>query len=220
LRALPGFVATAKSLEDNPVAAVDLDNQLREITEALNDTSEGLSRVTTIVQSMKQLSHPGRGELTPVDVNQALQAALTVCRGDYAQVAEVAAELGAVPPILGNAADLGQTFVNLITNAADAIRESVSASKEIGTLSVRTYVDGPWVVAEIGDSGGGIPDDIRDRIFEPFFTTKDVGQGTGQGLAIARSIVVDKLHGDLSFETHAGLGTIFLVKLPAVEERE
>src|SRR5262249_5614294 len=104
MRALPGFVATARELENDPASADELDKQLHEITDALEDMREGLTRVTTIVQSMKQLSHPGRGELTPVDVNQALQAALTICRGDYAQIAEVATDLGHVPPILGNAA--------------------------------------------------------------------------------------------------------------------
>jgi signal transduction histidine kinase len=209
---LPPLMAAARG--GPPVA--DIDEEQREILDALDDMDEGLGRITRIVQSMKQLSHPGRGELAPVDLNQTLQAALTVCRGEYAQVAEVCAELGEVPPVLGNAADLGQAFVNLITNAADAIRETVATTRVLGRLAVRTYVDdGGAVVAAIQDSGGGIPATIRERIFEPFFTTKDVGHGTGQGLAIARSIVVDKHGGDLSFETADGQGTTFLVRLPA-----
>ncbi len=139
---------------------------------------------------MKSLSHPGRTILSPVDVNQALQSALTVCHGEIRQHADIVPDLGDIPTVLGNAADLGQTFLNLIINAADAIREATETTRRRGTLRVETRVVDGCVVAAIGDDG------------------------TGQGLAIARTMVVDRFGGTLDFQSEVGKGTTFFVRLP------
>jgi signal transduction histidine kinase len=111
--------------------------------------------------------------------------------------------------VVCHAGDLSQVFVNLIVNASQAM-----AGRPRGQLGVRSRVDGDDVVVSISDTGGGIPDDIRDRIFDPYFTTKEVGEGTGQGLAISRSIVVDRHGGRLDFESMPGAGTTFHVRVP------
>ena len=104
--------------------------------------------------------------------------------------------------------------LNLVVNATHAITDVVKGSETKGTITVCTRCEGDDVVIFIRDSGGGIPESARPRIFEPFFTTKPVGQGTGQGLALAWSIVCVKHGGQLTFDTEVGVGTTFCIKLP------
>ena len=100
-------------------------------------------------------------------------------------------------------------------NASHAIADKIGFRPESrGTITVKTYRDGDVAVVEIGDTGDGIPPHLHERIFEPFFTTKEVGRGSGQGLAISHTIVVDKHKGQLSFETEQGVGTTFFIRLP------
>jgi len=117
----------------------------------------------------------------------------------------------ALPPIKCLPGEVNQVFLNLIVNAAQAIGE---ADNDKGTITVTTRLDGDWVEVRIRDTGTGIPVEIQDKIFDPFFTTKQVGKGSGQGLAIARSIVVEKHGGTIHFETAPGAGTTFIVRLP------
>jgi signal transduction histidine kinase len=110
-------------------------------------------------------------------------------------------------------AELNQVFLQLIVNAAHAIGEAhVPPAK--GKIEIRTWCDAASVFVSVADNGVGIPDHIRPRIFDPFFTTKTIGRGTGQGLSIARSIVVDRHGGSLTFDTALGRGTSFLVSIP------
>ena len=121
--------------------------------------------------------------------------------------------------------DFNQVMLNLIVNAAHAIADAGSAGKAdlgnstTGTITVSTHAFGEYVEVRVQDTGTGIPLDVQDRIFDPFFTTKEVGKGTGQGLAIARSVVVDKHGGTLHFETEAGVGTTFVVQLPLEDSK-
>jgi signal transduction histidine kinase len=110
-------------------------------------------------------------------------------------------------------------FLNVIVNAAHAVADAVGQTGRKGLISVATRVAGRSVLISIEDNGAGIPEAIRDRIFDPFFTTKPVGRGTGQGLAIARSIVVDKHNGKLTFESRLGQGTRFDIELPIAATR-
>jgi signal transduction histidine kinase len=109
--------------------------------------------------------------------------------------------------------ELNQAVLNIVVNAAHAIGDVVQGTDTKGRIHVRTYRDADEVVIAITDTGGGIPEHTRDHIFEPFFTTKEVGRGTGQGLAIARRVIVDKHHGRLEFETAVGRGTTFFIRL-------
>jgi signal transduction histidine kinase len=116
-----------------------------------------------------------------------------------------------VPCYLG---EINQVVLNLIINASHAISDVVNGTANIGKLTVCTRLDGDEVEISIADTGTGIPEAARDKIFDPFFTTKEVGRGTGQGLAIARSVIVNKHGGTLSFETESGKGTTFFIRLP------
>lgn len=122
-------------------------------------------------------------------------------------------EAGEMPLVKCNLGELNQVFLNLIVNAAHAIHDS---GKDAGTgcITVATRADGDFAEIVIGDNGCGIAPENLDNIFDPFFTTKEVGRGTGQGLAIARSIVVDKHGGEIRVESTVGVGTRFILRLP------
>ncbi len=175
---------------------------------------EGLARISTIVSSMKEFAHPDREEKSPADINRALQTTLTIARNEYKYVADVETELGDLPPVVCHLGALNQVFLNLIVNAAHAIGEAVAGTGGRGVIRVRTAHEGDTVRIEIEDTGCGIPAAVRDRIFDPFFTTKEVGKGSGQGLAIARSVVVDKHNGSITCESEEGVGTTFTIVLP------
>ena len=197
-------------------AKVDVDYLRAEIPSAIAQSQEGVQRVTRIVQAMKEFSHPGSTEKTPADLNRALETTLTICRNEWKYVAEVVTDFEPDPPLVPClTAELNQVFLNLVVNAAQAIAEKVGDRRDAkGTITVRTRRQGDWFEIQIADTGPGIPEHVRPRIFEPFFTTKPVGKGTGQGLALARSIVVDKHGGTISFDTQVGQGTTFTIRLP------
>jgi signal transduction histidine kinase len=195
---------------------VDLAYLTEEVPRAINQTLEGVDRVTKIVRAMKEFSHPGVKEKTLADLNKAIENTVTVSRNEWKYVADMITELDsslpAVPCLVG---EFNQVVLNIIINAAHAIQEVVGRdSGRKGTIRVSTHHDPDWVEVRIGDTGGGIPEDIRSRIFDPFFTTKGVGKGTGQGLAIAHSVIMDKHGGTLHFETEMGKGTTFFIRLP------
>jgi two-component system NtrC family sensor kinase len=115
---------------------------------------------------------------------------------------------------------LNQVMLNLLINAAHAIADLVGGSGNRGVISVSTRLDGDAVVISVGDTGGGIPENIRHRIYEPFFTTKDVGRGTGQGLAISHNIIVKRHGGSIDCDSEIGKGTVLHVRLPRDCRRE
>jgi two-component system, NtrC family, sensor kinase len=194
--------------------AEEADYLREEVPKALAQTLEGVSRVSTIVRAMKEFAHPSHGDMTAADLNKAICNTLTVARNEIKYVADVETEFGDLPPVYCNLGDVNQVFLNLLVNAAHAVGDAVKTSGERGLIRIRTWRDGEAAVIAIADSGCGIPENIRTRIFDPFFTTKEVGRGTGQGLAISRSIIVEKHGGNLSFESQIGRGTTFYVSLP------
>jgi two-component system, NtrC family, sensor kinase len=133
-------------------------------------------------------------------------------------VADLTTEFGDLPAVRCHVGDLNQVFLNLIVNAAHAIGDVVGQSGSKGMIRIKTSLEGETVRIDIADTGAGIPEAIRHRIFEPFFTTKEVGKGTGQGLAIARSIIVTKHGGNLTFNSEVGKGTTFTIRLPTSGE--
>jgi signal transduction histidine kinase len=163
---------------------------------------------------MKEVAHPDRKEKVPANLNQALQTTLAIAKNEYKYVAEVTTEFGDLPAVLCHVGDLNQVFLNLIVNAAHAIGDVVGQSGGKGAIRIKTSQEGSLARIDIADSGAGIPQAVRQRIFEPFFTTKEVGKGTGQGLAIAHSIVVTKHGGSLTFDSEVGKGTTFTIRLP------
>jgi two-component system, NtrC family, sensor kinase len=194
--------------------SIDEEYLIAEIPKAIDQTIEGIDRVSTLVAAMKEFSHPGIKEKTLADLNRGIGNTITVARNEWKYVAEMETDydpsLPLVPCLLG---DFNQVILNLIVNAAHAISDVVQKG-QLGKITVRTRKRENWVEVEVEDTGGGIPDHARDHIFEPFFTTKDVGRGTGQGLAIARSVVVDKHGGTIHFVSESGKGTTFTIRLP------
>lgn len=194
----------------------DLPYLTEEIPRALDQTLEGVERVASIVRALKEFAHPAGKEQAPADLNQALRSTLTVARNELKYVADVETDFAPLPPVVCQIGDLNQVFLNLLINAAHAIADKLGDRGGRGTITVRTRALGSQVEIAIRDTGAGIPAAIRDRIFEPFFTTKPVGRGTGQGLALARAIVVEQHGGELTFDSVEGEGTTFYVRLPVV----
>jgi two-component system, NtrC family, sensor kinase len=166
--------------------------------------------VAGIVQSRKAFAQPGAAEMAPVDLNRAIEHTLTIARPECGPVADVETDLGALPPVVCHAGDINEALLHIIVNAAHAIADTGRR----GRIAVRSRVEGDRVAIAISDTGGGIPDSIRDRVFDPFFTTREVGRGSGQGLSIARSVIVDRHGGELSFQSAPDAGTTFFIRLP------
>jgi signal transduction histidine kinase len=206
-----GIIAEVQeSIEKTDIAYLN-----EEIPKAIQQSIEGVERVTGIVRAMKEFSHPGTKEKELIDINKAIENTLTVSRNEWKYIADVVTEfdpsLPLVPCLPG---EFNQVILNIIINAAQAIAEKNGTSAGKGNIRVSTLKQNGWAEIRISDTGPGIPEQIRSKIFDPFFTTKEVGKGTGQGLAIARSIIVDKHGGSITFDTISGEGTIFLLRLP------
>ena len=191
----------------------DLDYLCERIPSAFDRTVDGIGRVTSIVKAMKRFSHASSAEATPANLNEALETTLAVCRNEYKYVADVDLELGDLPLVTCNVGELNQVFLNLIINAAQAIGEIADGSKRRGTIRIVTRVDDEEVSIEVADDGPGIPPELLDRIYEPFFTTKEIGQGSGQGLAIART-TMEHHHGSIECSSVPGSGTKFTLRIP------
>jgi signal transduction histidine kinase len=213
----PQLLSEANELVKN----ANLEYLMTQIPRAIEQSIEGVERISSIVQAMKEFSHPGAAEKTFADLNHCIRSTVTVSRNEWKYVADLDTDLdGALPPVCCLPGELNQVFLNLIVNAAQAIgdvsdtRSAGEGAEHKGKIVVSTRRDGDWVEVRITDTGSGIPEKIREHIFDPFFTTKDVGRGTGQGLAIARNVVVDKHGGTITFETKTGAGTTFIIRLP------
>jgi signal transduction histidine kinase len=190
----------------------EVEDLLEEIPQALTETLDGVNRVATIVRAMKALGHPGGEGKSDADLNEAIRNALVVAANEIRPVADVVTELADLPPVLCNLGDLNQVVLNLVINACHAMADRPGEVR--GTLTVRTLQDGDDVLIEVQDTGTGIPAEIADRIFDPFFTTKDVGRGTGQGLALAHTLIHQHHGGTIGFDSTPGVGTTFTIRLP------
>jgi PAS domain S-box-containing protein len=195
-------------------AEVDIGVLAREISEAIGETLEGVHRVTTIVRAMKAFGHPSGENKALADLNEAVRNTLVVASNEVKYVAETVSDLGDLPLVSCHLGDINQVLLNLVVNAAHAVAAKVGDSGQRGTITVRTRHEGEDVVVEVSDTGAGIPPQIAERVFEPFFTTKEVGKGTGQGLALAYSLVVDRHGGSIGFHSPPGGGTTFTLRLP------
>jgi signal transduction histidine kinase len=193
---------------------LDISFVQEESPKAAQNILEGVSRVAKIVAAMKGFAHPGSAEKTLSDMNRALETTIVVATNEWKNLAKVVCEFGDIPSVPCHLGELNQVFLNLLVNAAHAIGSCGNQDGRMGVITVRTYVESGMAVVAIADDGAGIPSAIRDRIFDPFFTTKEVGRGTGQGLALARRVVVEQHHGQIDFTSELGKGTTFFVRLP------
>jgi two-component system NtrC family sensor kinase len=192
---------------------IDFEFLRSEVPRAIARTLEGTERVATIVRAMKEFSYPDASEMIVADLNRALQNTLMIARNEYKYVATVDLQCGDLPEVMCDVGELSQVFLNLIVNAAHALADS-GRDPDTGKITIKTQAIEGWAQICFEDNGCGIPREIIDKIYDPFFTTKEVGRGTGQGLAIARSIVVDKHAGRIAVQSTPGIGTCFTLRLP------
>jgi signal transduction histidine kinase len=194
-------------------SASDLEFVLEEIPNAVERIIEGTERVAAMVRAMKEFALPDATEKTPADLNRAIESTLLIASSEYKDVATVQLHCAEIPEVTCNVGELSQVFLNLIVNSARALADA-GRDADSGRITIRSgFVEG-WVELQFEDNGCGISQEIIDKIYEPFFTTKELGRGSGQGLAIARSIVVDKHSGLIGVASTPGVGTCFTLRLP------
>jgi PAS domain S-box-containing protein len=196
-------------------AKADIEYLAAEIPAAVSQSLEGVERVASLVRAMKSFSYKDSSEQAYADLNEAVRTTLTVARNEVKYVADVVLDLGELPDVLCHLGDLNQVFLNLLVNAADALKDK----EERGEIRITSTIAGPHVVISFADNGTGIPEDIQQSIFEPFFTTKEVGKGTGQGLALARA-VLEKHGGAIEVRSAVGEGTEFILRLPIAGKQD
>jgi signal transduction histidine kinase len=195
-------------------ASHDVDYIIEQLPLATERAREGLERVSAIVKAMKEFAYTHHSERIAVDLNRAIQSTLVVARNEYKYVADVQVELGELPLVTCNGGEVNQVLLNIVVNAAHAIEAKHGGGESRGTITIRTAAADGHAVVDIRDDGCGIPRAIIDKIFDPFFTTKEIGKGSGQGLAIARSVIVDKHRGKLDVASEPGAGTTFTIRIP------
>jgi signal transduction histidine kinase len=174
----PGMPAALRAGIESLPAHAELNYIREDAPDLLRESKEGLARVKRIVNDLRDFARMDTAERAPTDIHAVLDSALQVAGNEIKYKAEVVKDYAALPPVVGNAAQLGQVFVNLLVNAAQAIEGH-------GTVTLRTGVASESVWIDISDTGSGMSLEIQKRIFEPFYTTKPVGKGTGLGLSIS-----------------------------------
>jgi len=199
---------------DPAEGGVDICHIEQQVPKALDRSVEGLERVATLVRALNEFSHPAQKTKEPADLNHALSTTITIAHNQYRYVAELKTDFCDLPVVYCHVSELNQAFLNLIVNAAHAIEAVVKGTGRKGAIGVTTRRDRDQVVVTVSDTGVGIPEHVQANVFDPFFTTKEVGKGTGQGLAIARNVIVDKHGGSIGFVSEVGVGTTFTVRLP------
>ncbi len=198
------------------IDSADWDYLQEEIPKALNQSQDGLHRISKIVMAMKNFSHPGSGQLELDDVNEGIRNTVAVASNEWKYAAEMKLQLAEdLPRVSCYIDELNQVILNMIINAAHAIAEKDEGREENkGVITISTTTSGKYAQICIHDTGNGMKDDILANIFDPFYTTKEVGKGSGQGLAIAHDIIVNKHFGKIDVKTEIGKGTTFIINLP------
>ncbi|HJV27182.1 MAG TPA: ATP-binding protein [Aromatoleum sp.] len=187
-------------------AEVEFDYLRQDIPDLLTESLDGLARVKEIINDLKDFSRVDDGQRQEADLHRGLESTLNVIRNEIKYKAEVIREFGDLPLVNCVPAQINQVFMNLLSNAAQAI-------ETMGRITLRTGADEDWAWVEVSDTGKGIPPEVQARIFEPFFTTKPVGKGTGLGLSISRDIV-ERHGGKLEVSSTVGQGATFRMVLP------
>ena len=212
-----GFAVLSRSLQ---TGADDGNQELAYVRESVPDaighSLDGIARIAEIVRAMKAFSHPCDGTFAPASLGEIVSTAATVSQSEWKYVAHLNLQLSDdIDMISCIRGDVEKVVLNLIVNAAHAIREKTphDASGK-GAITISTRRCGEQAEICVADTGTGIPEEVQKRVFEPFFTTKPVGVGTGQGLSLAREAIVERHGGSLFFDSRIGEGTTFHVRLP------
>ena len=190
-----------------------------DLKEIISDTQEGLKRIAEIVNALKTFSRVTfNNEKTSFDLNEGIKTTLLIANNEIKYSSIVEYNPNPLPIINANGGQINQVMLNIIVNAAHAIKQKHEKRK--GLITIGTQVEGGYVCCYIGDDGCGMTQDVMNRIFEPFYTTKDVGQGTGLGLSLAYDIIVNKHSGRLEVTSEVGVGTCFRVMIPICNEKD
>jgi len=186
---------------------------LNDVDQLFSDSEEGLERVTSIVQNLRDFSRVDQIDtFSEYDMNQGIESSLMVARNAIKYDADVELDLGDVPIVQAHGGQINQVILNICVNAAQAIKQQTGEGR--GTITIKTYTESGYAICVIQDNGPGIAPEHLKNIFNPFYTTKPVGMGTGLGLSVSHDIVVNKHKGQLLVATEMGQGTTFTIKLP------
>ena len=201
------------------ISEYKIDFVMEDMTELLKESYDGFDRVINIVNSLRSFSRVDQMQAVVVyDLNEAIRTTLIIARNEIKYIAETKTDFGDIPKTKCNSSEINQVILNLIVNAAQAIKSEGEGSK--GTIFIKTYREDNYICCDVRDSGPGIPVDVIDNIFEPFFTTKPVGEGTGLGLHISYDIIVKKHNGVIYAKNGMDSGAVITFKLPIVAESE
>ena len=201
LKTDPAFIKLQKTVVD-----VKLDKLINHMEKSINESLEGTERIKKIIDSLRTFAYKGDDKFELANINTEIEHILNIIWNEIKYKSELIKAYGHIPLIRCNRYQLGQLFMNIILNAAQAIREK-------GEIRITTYQKGNHVNVEIRDNGSGIPDQNLPKIFEPFFTTKEVGKGTGLGLSIAYNIIKNH-NGTIEVNSKVNEGTTFTIKIP------
>lgn len=198
---------------DRILRGSDLDYILREAPRAIEQSLDGIARISGIVQAMQEFAHPGQDEAVPTDINRAIRNTIALARPSWKSVCRLITDLAEdLPPVPVIPTGFNQTILNLVANAVQAVEDAGRGQQ--GAIRITTRRSNDEAVVEISDNGCGIPSAVRHRIFDPFFTTRPPGQGSGQGLAVVRLEVIERLGGNIEVDSRPGEGSTFRLRLP------
>jgi len=209
---LASFTSRVRAVEEE----MEINYLLEEIPLAIEQSMDGIQRVRKLVLAMKEFSHPGTKEKKPSDLNKGIEATITISRNEWKYGAELHTDLVPELPLVNCVIDeINQVILNIIVNAAQAINEVIERGGYArGSIHISSCLKEEYVEIKIADNGIGIPHSLISKIYDPFFTTKPVGKGTGQGLAIAHDIIVNKHQGSIDVSSEEGQGSTFIIRLP------
>jgi signal transduction histidine kinase len=200
---------------DTTLKEIEYDYLRDEVTQALEESVQGIERISNIVLSMKDFARPSRDIPEPVDITRLIEQAIEISSNTWKAVADLTFEPYSEPmDVNGFSDELSQVVLHLILNAADAIEATHQDSNQPGHIHIQTFISETLAEIVVTDTGCGMKPEVQQRIFEPFFTTKEVGRGSGQGLAIAHHIITDKHHGELLVNSVQNQGSRFTIRLP------
>ena len=205
---------------DSIYEEADIEYLNKELPLAFSQTTDGVERVCSIVKAMKEYSHPNSEEKVATNINHCIESTITISKHTWKYHSEMEVILDPdLPDVMCHPGPFNEVILNIVVNAADAIKERVEKNENIdkGKITIETIKKDSYAEIRISDTGGGIPKSIQEKIFDPFFTTKSVGKGTGQGLALSYSIIKERHNGELQFETVPGESTTFIIQLPYSE---
>ncbi|MBE9121603.1 HAMP domain-containing protein [Tychonema sp. LEGE 07199] len=201
--------------------AMDLDFIVNDLSKVIESMKEGARRIREIVLALRTFSRLDEAELKSINIHDGIDSTLVILGNrlkpklNHPRMA-ILRNYGSLPLVECYPGPLNQVFMNILSNAIDAIESAIARGKQI-TPAISIYtalIDNRWAEIRIGDNGNGIPEAIQQQIFDPFFTTKPIGSGTGMGLAISYQIVADRHQGSLSCNSQSGEGTEFVIKIP------